>query len=209
MCVGGVLGARIYGLFQPFYAGDPILADGAWRALRFGSIGGIWGIFLAVSGVAIAMRRTDALTVLDAIVPAVCMSAAIARIACVFQGCCTGVTTGPLAAIVNPVYAWPLLDISALLLTLFAIHVASEKWRISGVQTMVFLGGYGVLRFGAEILRDTYTATSILTWGQLLSIAQVCVAVALAYYLKFHASQRINQHAWSQEAARPRSSSPF
>jgi prolipoprotein diacylglyceryltransferase len=190
ICLGGILGARLYGLFQPYYAGEPILADGAWRDLRFGSLGGMWGIFLA-SGVAAKMtRKAGVLAMWDSIVPAIALSAAIARIACVFQGCCAGVPSGLLAAIANPIYAWPFLDIAALLIALYVAHVAAGKWCHAGVQTAVFIGVYGLLRFGAEIHRDTYTATGTLTWGQLFVITQILFAVGLVANIRFRVAER-------------------
>jgi len=190
MCLGGIMGARLYGLFQPYYAGEPILADGAWRELRFGSLGGIWGIFLAS---AMTTRRVGALAVWDSLVPAIAVSAAIARVACVFQGCCTGVPAGLLAAIANPIYAWPFLDIAALLIGFCTAYVASGKWRSPGVRAVVFIGAYSLLRFAAEMHRDTYTATANLTWGQIFALAQIVLAVGLAANIRSRKVERVAQ----------------
>jgi len=184
LCVGGIIGARVYGLFQPFYAGEPIVAGGAWRALRFGSLGGIYGVFLAAAIIGMCIRRANVLTVWDAIVPAVAASAAIARIACVFQGCCVGVH-----ADANHINTWPFLDIAALLIALQAARFVSGKCRESGTQAVTFLCTYGLLRFSAEAFRDTFTAMGGLTWGQLLTAVQVLLALGLAVYVRTHTAQ--------------------
>ncbi len=184
-CLGGVLGARLYGTVGSFYAHMPVVSDGAWKELRFGSMGGIWGILAAASVYALFQRRS-ALPSLDAMASAICISAAVARVSCIFQGCCVGNWTGPIADFANPIYTWPLLDLGALLVTLCCIRAARHRIALTGaspgVETITFLIVYGFLRFGAESLRDTYTLAAGLTWGQSLALAQVVAGTLLVLY---------------------------
>jgi len=169
----GVVGARLYGLILPVYTGDPVIADGSWYRLRFGSMGGVWGILLATLLAASLRGRRMLFPMLDALVPAICLSAAVARISCVYQGCCAGVDYGPLAAITDPVRAWPILDILALLGTAKLASYVRQQSVAPGNALICFLFCYGSLRFCLEFLRDTYTAVGLVTWGQFMSLALV------------------------------------
>lgn len=173
--VGGVVGARVYGAVGSFCVNMPILSDGAWKELRFGSVGGIWGILFVVAGYRMVQGKR-ALRYADAVIPGICVGGSVARISCLFQGCCPGKASEALPTFVNPVYAWPALDIGALLLTLslvLAMAHISKPVLSAGHQAVVFLCTYGLLRFLIEFARATFTVWGPFTWGQTLSLAML------------------------------------
>jgi prolipoprotein diacylglyceryltransferase len=176
LALGGLMGARLYGMVQPWLAEQPVIADGAWRTLQFGSIGGIWGVLLAAGCVAMVTRR---LIVVDAILPALCVSAGIARLSCVFQGCCPGLHMEQVAIFPDPQHSWPLLDITALAISGWFVRRRIE----AGIPTVLFLVLYGTLRFNIETFRDTFTATGGLTWGQVAALSQMAFALLIAAIL--------------------------
>ncbi len=182
--IGAVLGARLYGLIWPLYNNEDVIANGAWRDLRFGSMGGVWGILLVSLVFSRIFMAGRVFAILDSTIPSICISAAVARVSCVFQGCCAGIDHGPLAALSNPVYSWPILDIAALSLTLILSDRVRNLLPHAGIQTFIFLVAYGGLRFVIEMLRDTYTAVPFMTWGQVLSLVQVFVGVCVLFLLQ-------------------------
>jgi len=176
LCAG--TGARIYGLVQPIHLGEPVLANGAWIEARFGSFGAISAI-LAVLALYGRTAPNGALNYTDAAIPAICAGSAIARVSCLFQGCCPSVSLGHLGNWLSPAYLWPSLDIAALgvvfaLTQAVRIRYASVN---AGLPTIVFLCAYGLMRFGIEFARDTYTLTGPLTYGQILALVQLTLGL--------------------------------
>lgn len=183
-CLCATLGARLYGFVQPLHLGEPALANGAWIEARFGSFGAVWAI-LAVLAIYSRLRGLGAFTYTDAAIPAICVASAIARISCLFQGCCPSVPLAPLEHLLNPGYLWPCLDIAVLCLVFALTQRARTTWTrgSTGVVTMVYLCVYGFLRFGIESLRDTYTVGGPLTYGHVLAFIQIAAGFCAARYV--------------------------
>ena len=179
---GGVLGARLYGLVQPMYTGDPVLAHGAWAELRFGSLGWMWGVLIAAPFYGWVSRR-GGLLFADAVVPGLCASLAVARLACIFQGCCRGWTFPALP--VQPLRdTWPLMDIAALAGVLFLVRWRQRHALPPGSALTSFLVVYGLARFLLEFGKDTYHLAGPFTWGHLLAGAATLTGLAGAAALR-------------------------
>ncbi len=186
-CLGGIAGARVYGLVQPWHYGEPVLSSGAWKELRFGSLGWPGGVALAAAAVAF-VRRRSVLRVLDATVPALCVCLIVARISCLFQGCCPGITVHADHLPFQPFrFPWPIYDILALALTLLAVLRYRDKQgepRRDGFSFLVFLVFYGVLRFLLESVKDTFVLTGPFTWGHAVSLAGIALGIVGVLWIR-------------------------
>jgi len=182
-CLGGIAGARAYGLVQPWHYGEPALSSGAWKELRFGSLGWPWGAAMAAAAAAFILRR-PVLRVLDATVPGLCVCLMVARISCLFQGCCPGITVHTELLSFQPFrFAWPIYDIAALALTLLVVLMYRDKNnnpRKDGFSLLIFLVCYGVLRFLLESVKDTFVLAGPFTWGHTVSFAGIAVGATWA-----------------------------
>lgn len=101
-----------------------------WLNLRLGSFGGYWGALAGgMAGAAIARR--PALACGDALVAGILAGGAVARIGCLFTGCCPGITLrdGWLGG-VQPFLPWPGYDIAALLATLGIVAVEDHRGAV-------------------------------------------------------------------------------
>ena len=182
-CLGGIAGARVYGLVQPWQYGEPVLSSGAWKELRFGSLGWPWGAAMAAAAAAF-IRRRSVLRVLDATVPGLCVCLMVARISCLFQGCCPGITVHTGLLSFQPFrIAWPVYDIVALALTLLVVlryRDRCDEQRRDGFSLFIFLVFYGVLRFLLESVKDTFVLAGPFTWGHAVSVAGIVAGATWA-----------------------------
>ena len=176
---GGALGGMAYGWIGPSsHTGLPENAR-AWSSLRFGSFGGHWGVLIgaALCG---ALIRDGGLWMADAVVPGLIAGAAISRLSCLFAGCCQGITLGE--GWFQPFKPWPAYDIAALLATGAAIRLARRGTALfgqPGTTLALYLGGYGILRFLIEFVRDAPAWLVGLSCGQAMAAAQCCVGGAM------------------------------
>lgn len=177
--IAGVVGAWANGVLGAGQHLDPLHS---WLALRFGSFGGYWGALAGAMACA-ALVRTSPMRVADALVPGLLIGGSVARLGCLFTGCCRGIWIGPIpGAGFQPFRPWPVYDIAALLLTLAVILVVSRKHRkgqTPGLSLCLLLTVYGVLRFMLEFLRDLDPLLFRLTAGQMTACLQVAVGIAL------------------------------
>ena len=154
-------------------AGALILADESDPHAIFGgqlSFAGYWGALIGACVWALISRNPVAAAG-NAVAPAVMLGGAVARIGCLFAGCCRG------ASGILLYHVWPLYDIAALLVALM-LGVREERRRSSG-SLLSFLIVYGFLRFFLEFIREARVTELGLTTGQLFAGAQVGVGVAL------------------------------
>jgi len=134
------------------------------------SLAAYWGALIGAGLWALITRR-PVMTAANAVAPAVMAGGAVARVGCVFAGCCRGLPGLPLF------YVWPIYDIAALLVALLA-GVRVEKRRAGG-SLLAFLIVYGFLRFFLEFARDVPASAVGLTAGQWFAAAQAAAGVAL------------------------------
>lgn len=170
--IAGFVGAWFHGLLGG--EGSPLLTGAApWQSL--GSLGGYWGALLGAMAGA-SFRRASPVAAADAIVSGILVGGAVARIACLFAGCCPG-ADAPLPVVHTLLHPWPLYDIAALLLTA-AWSSRSERRRPEtrdGTALVQFLLLYGAMRFVLEFFRDASTPLGPFTVGQAMAAMQ-CVA---------------------------------
>jgi len=137
---GGIAGAILAGRLVASKAGSPTVAF----SLPLVSFGGYWGA-LGAGALAAIVLRLPVLRVLDALTWGVAAGGAVARLNCLFTGCCLG--AWPWGR------AWPLLDAAALLAV-----IGLNAWRVAerrrpGIELCTFLSGYAVLRAILERMR--------------------------------------------------------
>jgi len=179
--VSGVAGAWLHAEWLP---AESVEFSHGWLAIRFGSFGGYWGAFLGVV-VCARLIGAPALASADAIVPGVLVGGAVARIGCLFAGCCRGVHVAALGAF-DPSRIWPAYDLFALLGT-----AAVVKWierrpapdSASGIQLGLGLFTYGVLRFILEFARGLPPVLGPLSSAQALSAVQMFAGLGVLLFL--------------------------
>lgn len=170
----GVLGAWLYGSWTSPRAADPLHA---WLDLRFGSFGGYWGALIGALAYA-TLTRHPRLRFADALVPGILAGASVARIGCLFTGCCRGI------AAFHVFRPWPIYDIAALLITWGAIRLIERgmnRLAAPGGALCTFLLLYGALRFPLEFLRDLPGIAGPFTTGHFAAAAQMLGGAVLGY----------------------------
>lgn len=168
----GLVGAKLLGALQNLQA---VRVEGL-SAAGFSFFGAVYGVPLGL----MLFARLFGITkkqMLDTIAP--CMAAIVAfmRVGCFLNGCCGGLE----ATIAGCTFHWPTHIIESFgdFLVLGLILNAEEKRKYEGKLYAVFLGGYGILRFFVEFLRDTDKRLLGLGDGQWLAIlAMLICAVA-------------------------------
>ncbi|GMW02438.1 MAG: hypothetical protein AMXMBFR84_35740 [Candidatus Hydrogenedentota bacterium] len=178
-CLGAALAARLYGLVQPWYFQEAVFRNGAWMALRFGSMGGILGP-MAVVLLYAAIRGHVPLIYLDAVVPGICVGGFVARLACLFQGCCQGVPYVSLMELgLRPGLWWPGLDLVSYAIAGLVTYSVPKRMNYvpAGLIFALFCSVYGAERLIIEGFRNTYTLIGPLTGGQILSILLLIVGL--------------------------------
>lgn len=170
----GALGAWIHA--RAFPAGHT-------EGMRFGLLGGHYGALIGAELAAVLMRR-PVLASADAVVPAFLVGSAIARIGCLFAGCCLGVSALTIGTC-EPFHYWPAFDLVALL---FTAAIASRAGRrlgvINGTQLATYLCIYGALRFGIEFARDIPPTFGPFTSGQVAAALQAASGAALLQWTR-------------------------
>jgi len=153
-----LLGSR---LWNGHAAADAVVGGQASLAAYWGAFAGI--VLWAVS------RGRNAAGAANAIAPAVMAGGAVARLGCVFAGCCRGIPPlfGP----------WPFYDIAALLIALGVGLKLEKRRRHASLQA--FLIVYGLLRFALEFARPMPAAAFGLTAAQLFAAVQIAAGLAL------------------------------
>ena len=170
LTVFGVVGAKLLGALQNL---QTVRAEG----LSAAGLSFFGAVYLAPVGLMLFARPlgTTKKKMLDAIAP--CMAAIVAfmRAGCFFNGCCGG-TEVSLAGIT---FEWPVQIMESLgdFLVLGLILQLEESRKIEGKLYAVFLGGYGILRFFVEFLRDTEKRLLGLGDGQWLAILAILISI--------------------------------
>ncbi|HQE83117.1 MAG TPA: prolipoprotein diacylglyceryl transferase [Candidatus Hydrogenedentes bacterium] len=180
----GVAGAAILGL-----AGNGVNRETiANLELHFCSFGGYWGALIGASLAASALR-TPILAVLDALVPGIVAGGAVARIGCLFAGCCRGIPfSTPFWGIIQPLYWWPALDMAALMAVLAGIIYLrarqSANHSVCGSVTALFLVAYSLPRFLLEFVRDAQHILYPFTYGHVMAGVQMIAGLGLVLWLR-------------------------
>lgn len=154
-------------------AGSLFLSDHADAAGVLGgqsTFGAYWGALIGAALWALVAGK-PVMPSANSLAAGVMAGGAVARLGCVFAGCCRGVVWLPVFSV------WPAYDIGALVLAL-VVGMWWEKRRRDGAL-ISFLVVYGVLRFLLEFARDVPGVGLGLTVGQWLAVVQAGVGAAV------------------------------
>ena len=154
--------------------GDPSALIGGQSSLA-----AYWGCFAGV-GLWAFLRRCGVRAAANAIAPGVMAGGAVARLGCVFAGCCQGSTSLPMFTL------WPAFDIGALTVAL-AVGLKLEKRRADG-PLLAFLLVYGLLRFALEFARPAPALLLGLSAPQMLAAAQAAAGFAILCFAESKAN---------------------
>ncbi len=156
--VGGVLGARLF-----YVVGHWSEFSGNWGAVFDLNVRGLvfyGGLALALPLCLLVNRLTGvpAAVMADSVAVTMPLSLAVARIGCFLNGCCGGKPSGLPWAVTFPGSAAPVhptqLYELVLDLLLFALILRARKGLRSGwAAFLLFLSGYGLVRFLVEFFR--------------------------------------------------------
>ncbi|MHB8781128.1 MAG: prolipoprotein diacylglyceryl transferase [Candidatus Geothermincolia bacterium] len=180
---GGILGARVFyviGNWNEFSAA-PLEILEFWNVAGLVFYGGLLGGALAVLGV-IRWKKLPFWTIADTAGMGLALGLAIARVGCFLNGCCYGEATGlpwgvsfpeetrwrlGILEHVHPTQIYELLADLALFVFLITFRRRQER---EGELFLLFLAGYGAIRFFVEFFRAHDHAQAAFGF-QLLSIA--------------------------------------
>jgi phosphatidylglycerol:prolipoprotein diacylglycerol transferase len=187
--IGGVIGARaayVVAHWETFATSplDAIRLDQGGLVFYGGAIGGFVATWLYSSA-----RKLDKPAVADAAAVALPLGAAIGRIGCFLNGCCSGKATLVPWGVEFPgsagaVHPTQLYD-AAYNVLLFGIMVAllARRALAQGASLWAMLAGYGAFRFAVETLREQWFEFMGLSGAQIISLVLVpasLIALVLA-----------------------------
>ncbi len=190
-CLSGFAGGKLLFILQYGFDRGLSLMNG------YSAFGGFVSVPLAVWGFA-RWRKISFLRLADYMFLAALFWHAFGRFGCFLAGCCWGRPTSlpwglaftdarsqvPAELLGVPLHPVQLYEVGAILLLcalLYRILRATEEGRVApGLVLAGHFGGYGVLRFLLEYLRDDKLAlTDSLTQGQALGLGLVAASVAV------------------------------
>ena len=179
----GIVGSWLYGLIG---VGDAVgSAMPPSRAeFPFGSFGGYWGVIFG--SVLMSFLYGDPhLRQADAFVPGILVGGAIARLAGLFNNANPGITLDIKALPwFQPFELWAAYDVAAHLVVLFLIwRLCRRPGSPPGRALALFLGGYGLMRFVLEFLRETQHVIGPLSYGHLMAAIQMVTGLLLVVWL--------------------------
>ena len=185
----GFIGGWLYGLIGLMQEAQLTGLPPSIISLSFGSFGGYWGVLAGIMIYGL-FTKTHPLLLTDAMISGIIFGGSIARIADYFSESSQGIVLNiSWAQWFQPFKPWFLYDIAALfVIQLLILKIPS---RI-GLKTIIFLIGYGSLRFTLEFIRDTIPLYEWITYGQLMAIIQV--GFGLILYLKSDHNKEIPEN---------------
>ncbi len=140
--------------------------------VHLGSLGGYWG---AILGAILAARllHLDLGEVADGLVPGIAAGGIVARIGCMFTGCCRGHVLGSAV-----LYPWPVYDMAALAVAYWASTTTSHAGR----RVATFFLVYGGFRFLLEFARPSAPLCGALSINAAFALFQCLLAgIALGW----------------------------
>jgi phosphatidylglycerol---prolipoprotein diacylglyceryl transferase len=178
----GLIAAWAFAVYSPVKGTESVALAHEWSGGSFSSFGGYWGALPGAGLVAMWLGKSP-LRVMDRLVPAILVAGCVARIGCLFTGCCRGIwldwANPPW---LQPLWPFPAYDIVALLITLIVAVLVTRKTRERprpGAVLCVFLVLYAVQRFGLEFLRPSLAVVGPLNVSHLMAITQVMIGIPL------------------------------
>jgi len=197
--LSGVIGGRL-GFFL-FYSFETFLTD-SFEILRVwhGGMsihGGILGA--TIFGVLWArFHKLNALKIFDALVLPLAIALSLGRIANFMNGELVGIPTDQTWGIVfphidnllrHPSQFYEALKNLILAIILF-VFLHKNYGRRSGVLSVVFLCGYGIMRSGIEFFREQTSQIFGISTGQFLSLILILIALIIAFSQEFWKTEK-------------------
>lgn len=133
------------------------------------------------------LARIDYKDYLDYCTPAGLLMLTSIRTGCFLNGCCHGIMWWYKGRPV--IFPSQLLECALDLLLMYLLFRMKDKID-KGMSYMVFMGGYGILRFAVEFTRDTEKSIMHMSHGQWFSIICVVIAAAVLIINKFANKKR-------------------
>lgn len=189
-----IIGARIYFLIFDGSLDSFLQIFRIWDgglAIYGGVIGGFIGLIISS-----LVHKKDIFATTDAVAPLLAIGQSFGRIGCIFGKCCYGVDVANKSLHFFPIslkvaggyhYATNFYE-SILDLLLFIVLVKTlRKYKSKGINTCIYLIGYGFIRFILEFFRDPRQTLYIggLPVSQLLSLILVFVGIIGIVALNF------------------------
>ena len=177
LAVFGFIGAKLLYILENFRS---VLKNG----LDFSGVSFFGTVFFMPAAIPLIalILRIPRKGFTDFCTPAGLLMLAFIRIGCFTRGCCEGITVHyGMRPWIVPVQ---LLECSFDLVLLAVLLLPSVKKRFRGVLYCLFMGGYGLIRFAMEFLRDTGKHVFGFSNGQLFSAAAILIS-ALILFLHF------------------------
>ena len=180
----GIAGAWLYGLLG--LGNSTVSAIPASRAeFPFGSFGGYWGVILGSVLMSLLLRGPH-LRQADGFIPGILVGGAAARLAGLFNNANPGILIH-LEAFpwFEPFKLWAVYDIAIHLAVLLLVwRLYRRPGSTPGLALVLFLAGYGLMRFAIEFVRDTHHVLSPFTLGHAMAATQLTAGIALALWLR-------------------------
>ncbi len=124
------------------------------------------------------LMKVDALAYLDFCTPAGIIMLASIRCGCFMAGCCHGITIWVAS---NPlIFPTQLMECTLDLFLLDYILKLERRHKFDNGRYIIFMGGYGIIRFFIEFLRDTPKTIWFLSNGQWFSVS--CILILCFYW---------------------------
>jgi phosphatidylglycerol:prolipoprotein diacylglycerol transferase len=207
-----IIGSRAFYVLTHMeqYADDPLAIVAFWNGLYgLSMLGGV--ILAMITGFTWMIRKKwPVWSFADALIPSFALGIFITRIGCFLNGCCFGTETScslgisfppgslPYSVFGNsPVHPTQLYSSLGGLVTLLILLLSDLRKHFPGFIFSLFLGLYGVTRFGLEEFRhfDHQTSSGFgysmfaqrpgMTDNQLISLGMVFISIALGLWLCF------------------------
>lgn len=153
-------------------------------------------IYGAVLGAALGIwifskvRKTSFGYLADVLAPGIILAQAIGRVGCTLNGCCYGVETHALSAVIYtnpesyahigvPVHPTQIYEIIYNLIVFVVLVRLRGRFRPDGSLFLIYLGLYSAWRFGISFLRDGMPFLFGLQQAQVIALIILAVAIPL------------------------------
>ncbi|MEM5777785.1 MAG: prolipoprotein diacylglyceryl transferase [Candidatus Aenigmatarchaeota archaeon] len=191
--ISGVIFAKIFSFISQFpYSISKFTSILLFFRKGFSFHGALVGVFLAIFYFSKETKR-DFLKILDLIAPFGCLSYAIGRFGCYFNGCCYGIKTNSILSVnfINSPYIQdklssyhPVQLYDSYLSFLLFLFLLEYKKKFKGEIFLLFLLGNSLIRFFVEYFRWGVSAKVVAGFITQAQIASIVIIIISIYLIK-------------------------